>query len=78
MPEARYDVFLDCRGLACPMPLVKTRQALMVVEPGASICVLATDPQAKADFDRFCEVTGHRLREFERREEVLVFVLEKR
>ncbi len=77
MSDARYDVFLDCRGLACPMPLVKTRQALMVVEPGASICVLATDPQAKADFDRFCEATGHHLREFERREDVLVFVLEK-
>ena len=77
MSDARYDVFLDCRGLACPMPLVKTRQALMVVEPGASICVLATDPQAKADFDRFCEATGHRLRAFEQREDVLIFVLEK-
>jgi tRNA 2-thiouridine synthesizing protein A len=72
-----FDVFLDLRGLACPMPLIKTRQALMVVEAGATICVLATDPAAKADFESFCEATGHQLLKFERREDVLLFVLEK-
>jgi tRNA 2-thiouridine synthesizing protein A len=72
-----YDVFLDLRGLACPMPLIKTRQALMVVEAGATICVLATDPAAEADFESFCEATGHQLLKFERREDLLLFVLEK-
>ncbi|MGH6945333.1 MAG: sulfurtransferase TusA family protein [Geminicoccaceae bacterium] len=77
MAEQRFDVFLDARGLACPMPLVKARQALMVVEPGATICVLATDPASKADFESFCEATGHRLLRFERKDEVFLFVLEK-
>jgi len=67
----------DARGLNCPMPLVKARQAMMVVDVGASICVLATDPEAKSDFERFCETTGHRLLSFEQRDDVLVFVLEK-
>lgn len=75
--ERRFDVFIDARGLVCPMPLVKARQAMMVVDAGASICVLATDPEAKADFERFCETTGHRLKRFEQQGEVLVFVLEK-
>jgi tRNA 2-thiouridine synthesizing protein A len=73
----RYDVFLDARGLACPLPLVKARQALMVVDAGATVCVLATDPQAKSDFEHFCEATGHRLLRAEREGEVLVLVLEK-
>lgn len=77
MAERRYDVFLDARGLTCPMPLVKARQALMVVESGATICVLATDPDAKGDFERFCEATGHTLVSYERRDDLLVFVLEK-
>ena len=47
--EERYDVFLDLRGLLCPIPLVRTRQALMVVESGATICVLATE----ADWGRW-------------------------
>lgn len=73
----RYDVFLDARGLACPMPLIKTRQALMVVERGATVCVLATDPGSVADFANFCDATGHRLLSSERRDNVYLFVVEK-
>lgn len=72
-----YDVFLDCRGLLCPMPLVRTRQALMVVEAGATICVVATDPASKADFAEFCAATGHKLLRSETRDELFVFVIEK-
>ena len=72
-----YDVFLDCRGMVCPMPLVKTRQALMVVEPGATVCVLATDPASMADFINFCEATGHKLLKADHEEPIYVYVVEK-
>jgi tRNA 2-thiouridine synthesizing protein A len=72
-----YDVFLDCRGLVCPMPLVKTRQALMVVEPGATICVLATDPASTADFESFCAATGHKLLQSDQSDRIFVYVIEK-
>jgi tRNA 2-thiouridine synthesizing protein A len=72
-----YDVFLDCRGMVCPMPLVKTRQALMVVEPGATVCVLATDPASMADFTSFCEATGHKLLKADHEAPVYVYVVEK-
>jgi tRNA 2-thiouridine synthesizing protein A len=72
-----YDVFLDCRGMVCPMPLVKTRQALMVVEPGATVCVLATDPASMADFENFCAATGHKLLKSDHEAPVYVFVVEK-
>jgi tRNA 2-thiouridine synthesizing protein A len=72
-----YDVFLDCRGLVCPMPLVKTRQALMVVEAGATVCVLATDPASVEDFQSFCEATGHKLLKSELSEQIFVYVIEK-
>jgi tRNA 2-thiouridine synthesizing protein A len=77
MAKQRYDVFLDARGLACPMPLIKTRQALMVVGRGATICVLATDPDSMADFTTFCDATGHRLVTSEQRDDVYLFVIEK-
>ena len=73
----RYDVFLDARGLMCPMPLIKTRQALMVVGRGATICVLATDPDSVADFTNFCEATGHRLVSSEQKGDAYVYVIEK-
>jgi tRNA 2-thiouridine synthesizing protein A len=77
MAKQRYDVFLDARGLLCPMPLVKTRQALMVVGPGATICVLATDPASVDDFTNFCDATGHKLVSSERKEDIYVYVIEK-
>ena len=78
MTEARhYDVLLDARGLACPMPLVKARQALMVVDPGATVCVLSTDPASEADFERFCEASGHALLSVEQREDVWLLVVRK-
>jgi tRNA 2-thiouridine synthesizing protein A len=72
-----YDVFLDCRGMVCPMPLVKTRQALMVVGPGATVCVVATDPASMADFESFCEATGHKLLRSEQDERIYLYVIEK-
>lgn len=59
----RHDALVDARGLSCPMPLVKARQALMVLPAGASVCVLATDPAAARDFAEFADATGHELEE---------------
>jgi tRNA 2-thiouridine synthesizing protein A len=69
----RYDALIDARGLTCPMPLLKARQALMVLQSGATVCVLATDPAAPRDFEDFTDATGHAL--VESREEAGVFVL---
>ncbi len=81
MPEeprrTTFDAFLDLRGLACPMPLVKTRQALMILPAGATVCTLSTDPGSAADFEAFCAASGHRLVRTERAGEVFVFVIEK-
>lgn len=77
MTDQKYDVFIDARGLACPMPLIKARQAIMVVEPGATICVLATDPTSKRDFEMFAEATGHKLLRQQKEGEVFLYVVEK-
>lgn len=77
MTDEKYDVFIDARGLACPLPLIKARQAIMVVEPGATICVLATDPTSKRDFEMFTEATGHKLLRQEKQDEVFLYVVEK-
>lgn len=75
---ARYDTLVDARGLTCPMPLVKARQALMLLPPGATVCVLATDPAAPRDFEEFAEVTGHGLEDLGEVEGVHRLVVTKR
>lgn len=54
-------ILIDARGLSCPMPLLKARQAMMVLESGTRLCVLATDPAARRDFEEFAEAAGHDL-----------------
>jgi tRNA 2-thiouridine synthesizing protein A len=40
---------VDARGLRCPMPLVRARQALRALAPEETLVVLATDPEAPID-----------------------------
>jgi len=40
---------VDARGLRCPLPLVRARQALAGLPAGETLVVLATDPEAPID-----------------------------
>jgi tRNA 2-thiouridine synthesizing protein A len=40
---------VDARGLRCPMPLIRARQALRTLAPDETLVVLATDPEAPID-----------------------------
>jgi tRNA 2-thiouridine synthesizing protein A len=40
---------LDARGLRCPMPLIRARQALAALSDEETLVVLATDPEAPID-----------------------------
>jgi len=46
--------FVDGRGLACPMPLLKTKVALRDVASGESLYIVATDANSQADIAAFC------------------------
>ena len=52
---------LDARGLNCPMPIVKTAQAIKGIESGQLLEVLATDPGSVKDFAAWSRTTGHEL-----------------
>lgn len=52
---------VDARGLSCPMPIVRTAQAIRVLPSGSLVEVLATDPGSQRDFVAWCRSTGHTL-----------------
>ena len=56
-----YDKELDARGLACPLPIVKTRKALNELTTGQVLKVMATDSGSVADMKAFSEQTGNEL-----------------
>ena len=55
----KTDLVLDAKGLACPMPIVKTKKSMNSLEAGQVLEVLATDKGSKADIKAWAESTGH-------------------
>ncbi len=66
---------LDCRGLYCPLPVLRTERALAGLAAGEVLKVVATDPVAELDMAVFSQRSGHELLRLERRGEELVFYL---
>ncbi len=59
MDNLKANVTLDAKGLACPMPIVKTKKAMTGLEAGQVLEVQATDKGSKADIKAWAESTGH-------------------
>lgn len=55
----KADVQLDAKGLACPMPIVKTKKAMNDVNDGQILEVQATDKGSIADLKAWSESVGH-------------------
>ncbi len=55
------DRLLDCLGLFCPMPIVKTRAAIGAMALGEVLEVLSDDPASDADMRRWAKRTGNEL-----------------
>ncbi len=51
---------IDCRGLACPQPVMETKKALEKSE-GEEVIVLLDDPASKENVRRFAESQGHQV-----------------
>lgn len=52
-------VELDCRGLQCPLPVLKLEKRIETLPKGARLELRATDPVAKIDIPLFCLQNGH-------------------
>ena len=61
MPDITPTQELDCRKLNCPMPVLKTKKALVALATGDVLRVVATDPGSVADMGAFSRRTGHEL-----------------
>jgi len=57
------DQTLDCKGLSCPMPIMKLAKTMKQMENGKVLELLATDPGSKPDVPAWCNKTGHELLE---------------
>ncbi|KSU63221.1 hypothetical protein AS034_02905 [[Bacillus] enclensis] len=71
------DKVLDAKGLACPMPIVKTRKAIKEIESGQILEVQTTDKGAKSDLTAWAKSGGHELVDSKEENDVFTFWIKK-
>ena len=71
------DQKVDCLGLFCPMPIVKTREALQHMAPGQILEMMSDDPGSEVDMKSWSARTGNELMEMERNGAVFRFLVRK-
>jgi tRNA 2-thiouridine synthesizing protein A len=69
---------VDAKGLSCPMPIVKTAQAIKGLASGQLLEVLATDAGSVKDFAAWARSTGNPMVEQTVEDGVYRFVLRKK
>ena len=61
MNEEEYNQLLDCQGLNCPIPILKTKKAVDGLKSGDILKMLSTDPGALNDIQSWTKRTGNPL-----------------
>jgi len=79
MKEINVNRRLDARGMACPMPSVKTALALEDMAPGEVIEVITDDPVSRKDLPLWASGTGNTVlevveREIDGKEAITIYV----
>ncbi|NPD87622.1 MAG: sulfurtransferase TusA family protein [Asgard group archaeon] len=61
MSDTKIAKTLNAKGLSCPLPILKTKKAIMEISLGEHIEVFSTDPGSVADFQAWTRSTGNEL-----------------
>ena len=67
------DSVLDCSGMMCPMPVIKTSKAIKQIEVGQVLKMISTDPGAPPDMEAWSKQTGHEMLENHEEDDKYIF-----
>jgi TusA-related sulfurtransferase len=59
MSEQVADLELDCRGMRCPLPVIRLANVIDDVEVGQVVAVAAEDAAARSDVPAWCRMRKH-------------------
>jgi tRNA 2-thiouridine synthesizing protein A len=74
----KFDQELDCSGLACPMPILKTKKAIDALQVGQVLKMTATDPGSLPDIQAWTSKTGHELVAHEQNGDKFTFYIKRK
>ena len=68
-------VVVDARNLLCPLPVIRTQDTVIKLQPGDEVQVLCTDPGVLHDIPAWCRVHGHEVCEINEQDHEIVIRL---
>lgn len=74
----KVDQTVDAKGLSCPMPVVKAKKAMDVMESGQIMELLSTDKGSVKDFEAWVKQTNNELIKQEEEDGVYKFYVRKK
>ncbi|QWF69874.1 sulfurtransferase TusA family protein [Methylomonas paludis] len=78
MTTIEYDFEVDASGLQCPLPLLRLKKAIMEIDSGKIVKVIATDPAAHLDFGVYLDQAGHIALKIHKESEKQIFYIKKK
>jgi len=76
-PTKQVHQTLDCIGLYCPMPVLKTREKMDGIAVGEILEVLADDPAAEPDIRAWAKRAGQKMLKIEKTSEGFRFLIRR-
>ncbi|AKS37439.1 hypothetical protein NP92_02995 [Anoxybacillus gonensis] len=73
----KADLVVDAKGLACPMPIVRTKKGMDTLQSGQVLEIHVTDKGAKNDLSAWAKSAGHEMIDMAEEGDVLKFWIRK-
>ena len=77
MITLQEDKLLDCSGMLCPLPVIKTSKAIKELQVGQVLKLIASDPGAPADMAAWSRQTGNALLDSHQEDSKYIFYLRR-
>ncbi len=78
MSEIASNMELDCKGMNCPLPILKTKKAVDSLQSGEILKMMATDPGSVNDMASWSKRTGNDVVEHTEEGGVHTFYIKKK
>ena len=75
--DVKVDQILDCKGMSCPLPILKTKKAVEALSKDQVLKVVTTDPGSKNDMASWAKRTGNEILKVEEGSGTFTFYIKK-
>ena len=75
--DVKVDQTLDCKGMSCPLPILKTKKAVEALSKDQVLKVVTTDPGSKNDMASWAKRTGNEILKVEESSGTFTFYIKK-